>query len=255
MYKIPANTLFVGKNIVFVPEWHSTNSLAMELGQRANGTEGTVIITDNQYSGRGQRGNRWISEPGKNFTLSIILKPNLPPHHQFLLTQVIALGVADYVKTQVQSDLVKIKWPNDILVAGQKVCGILIESSLSGSSVQFIVAGIGLNMNQQSFENSLATSLRCVSGNSYDLQKELPGLLQAVEIRYLQLRDGKINRLKSDYKDNLYRLGEWHDFKTSQGTFHGRIEGVDEAGKLVVQSDAGTHPFDLKEINFADRSI
>lgn len=255
MYKIPANTLFVGKNIVFVPEWHSTNSLAMELGQRANSTEGTVIITDNQFSGRGQRGNRWISEPGKNFTLSIILKPTLPPERQFLLTQVIALGVADYVKKQVPPDLVKIKWPNDILVSGQKVCGILIESSLSGSSVQFIVAGIGLNMNQQSFENSHATSLRCVSGNSYDLQKELPGLLQAVEIRYLQLREGKVNKLKSDYKSNLYRLGEWNDFKTAQGSFRGRIEGVDEAGKLVVQSDAGTLSFDLKEITFVDRSI
>lgn len=255
MYKIPANTLFVGKNIVFVPEWHSTNSLAMELGQRANGTEGTVIITDNQFSGRGQRGNRWISEPGKNFTLSIILKPNLLPDQQFLITRVIALGVADFVKTRIQPDLVKIKWPNDILVAGQKVCGILIESSLSGSSVQFVVAGIGLNMNQQSFENSLATSLGCVSGTSYDLQKELPALLQAVEIRYMQLREGKVDKLKSDYKNTLYRLGEWHDFKTAQGTFHGMIEGVDDVGMLLVRSDKGSHAFDLKEINFVDRLI
>lgn len=255
MYKILANTVFMGKNLVFVPEWHSTNSLAMELGQRANVSEGTVIITNNQYGGRGQRGNQWISEPGMNFTFSIILKPTLLPDQQFIMTQVVALGVADYVKTQAPASQVKVKWPNDILVDGQKVCGILIESSLSGSLIQFVVAGIGLNMNQQSFENPWATSLKCVTGKTYTLEEELPRLLQAVEFRYLQLRENKIPKLKADYQESLYRLGERHDFNTPKGTLEGWIEGVDPSGKLMVASDQGIHYFDLKEIRFADRPI
>jgi BirA family biotin operon repressor/biotin-[acetyl-CoA-carboxylase] ligase len=120
--------------------------------------EGTVVITDNQYSGRGQRGNLWISEPGKNLTFSVLLKPNVRPDQQFVLTQVVALAVADYITTK--TNAVKIKWPNDILVSDKKICGILIESSLSGAVVQFVIAGAGLNINQTVFQNPRATSLK-----------------------------------------------------------------------------------------------
>ncbi len=87
MYKIPANTLFMGKNLVYVPECHSTNTLALELSQRTSVAEGTIVITDNQTNGRGQRGNEWFSEPYKNLTFSLIVKPTfLKPIDQFNLT-------------------------------------------------------------------------------------------------------------------------------------------------------------------------
>lgn len=250
MYKIPANTLFVGKNLIFVPDCHSTNSLAMDLGQRGSAAEGSVIITDNQYSGRGQRGNLWISEPGKNLTFSVLLKPNLPPDRQFILAQVVALAVADYVKTRVTG--VKIKWPNDILVNNKKICGILIESSLAGTVVQFVVAGAGVNINQTTFQNPRATSLKLETNIEYNLNAELHELLQALEVRYRQWQEQNTRKLQQDYQQNLYRVGEQHEFKTQQSRFRGCIDSVDESGRLIVKSDTGMRAYDLKEIFFAD---
>jgi len=253
LYKIPANTLFVGKNLVFVPECHSTNTLAMELSQRGSAVEGTIIITDNQYSGRGQRGNQWFSEPGKNLTFSLILKPRfLKPDQQFRLTMVISLAVADYVKSKVQG-LVKIKWPNDILVNEQKICGILIENSLSGDTLQVAVVGIGLNVNQTLFPNLNATSIKCETSSDYTLENELPLILKAVEVRYQQLCEGKVNLLENDYLNNLYRKGELHGFNTMAGALNGIIEGVDQRGRLILQTAEGKQYYELKEISFVDK--
>ncbi len=253
MYKIPANTLFVGKNLVFVPECHSTNTLAMELSQRGSAAEGAIIITDNQYSGRGQRGNQWISEPGMNLTFSLILKPTfLKPDQQFRLTMVISLAVADYVKSTI-TDLVRIKWPNDILVGDRKICGILIENSLSGDTIQFAVVGIGLNVNQGLFSTPNSTSLLVETHHDFDLNAELSLILEAVEARYLQLREGKNSLLTDDYLNSLYRKGEWHLFNTTQTTFEGMIEGIDTRGRLAIRTANAIQHYDLKEISFADK--
>jgi BirA family biotin operon repressor/biotin-[acetyl-CoA-carboxylase] ligase len=238
----------VGKNLVFVPECHSTNTLAMELSQRGSSAEGTIVITDNQHSGRGQRGNQWVSEPGKNLTFSLILKPTfLKPDQQFRLTMVVSLAVADYVQSKVHSS-VKIKWPND-----EKICGILIENSLSGDTIQSAVAGIGLNINQTLFPNLNATSINQETAKDYALENELPLLLRAIEIRYLQLREGSITLLENDYLRNLYRKGELHTFNTIGGALNGMIEGVDQRGRLILQTAEGKHYYELKEIRFADK--
>jgi BirA family biotin operon repressor/biotin-[acetyl-CoA-carboxylase] ligase len=255
LYKIPANTLFVGKNLVFVPECHSTNTLAMDLSQLESSVEGTVVITDNQHGGRGQRGNRWVSQPGKNLTFSLILKPAfLRPDQQFRLTMVMSLAVADYVKGKVP-DSIKIKWPNDVLVNERKICGILIENSLSGDTIQSAVVGIGLNINQVSFPNLNATSIKQETGKNYTLQNELPLLLQAIEERYVQLRDGRINLLENDYLTNLFRKGELHAFNTMNGALNGMIEGVDQRGRLILQTSEGKQFYDLKEISFAEKEL
>lgn len=222
----------------------------MELAQRSASPEGTVVITNNQYSGRGQRGNTWVTEPGQNLTFSVLLKPDLTPDKQFLLTQTISLAVADYIKAKTAG--VKIKWPNDILVDKKKICGILIESSLSGSKVQFAVAGIGLNVNQIDFGTHQATSLKSVRDTTFDLNSELQLILKSIEVRYLQLNEGKQNLLKDEYLGMLYRRGEEHTFKTESGHIVGAIENVDEAGRLLVRTSAGIKVFNLKEISFVD---
>ncbi len=255
MYKIPANTLFVGKNLVFVPECHSTNTLAMELSQRGSIADGTVIITDNQQEGRGQRGNQWISEPRKNLTFSVALKPGfLKADRQFRLTQVISLAITDYLKNRLDGT-VKIKWPNDILVNDLKICGILIENSLSGETIQFVVAGIGLNVNQIMLPNLKATSLKQETGKDSNLDNVLELLLHAIEERYQQLRNGNIHKLENDYLMNLYRNGEFHVFNTKDGVLTGMIEGVDQRGRLVLQTSEGKRFYDLKEISFADKEV
>ena len=111
-----------------MPECHSTNSLLLDLTRKISQPEGTIVITKQQSRGRGQHGNSWESEPGKNLTLSLLLKPNfLAVKQQFYLTMAFSLGVCDFL-TERSIGNVKIKWPNDILVNERKVAGILIEN-------------------------------------------------------------------------------------------------------------------------------
>ncbi len=253
MYKIPASTLFVGKKLVSVPECHSTNTLAAELSQRGSVVEGTLVITSNQFGGRGQRGNQWFSEPGKNLTFSLILKPTfLKPDQQFRLTQVVSLAVADYAKGRTHHG-VKIKWPNDVLISNKKICGILIENSISTDTIQTSIVGVGFNINQTEFIGNRGTSLKNETGLDFDLQFELNELLHCIEVRYLQLRDGKFEKLADDYLQCLYRIGEQHAFRIGDNEKLGMIEGVDQRGRLVVQIDNTKQYFDLKEISFTDQ--
>ena len=234
MYKIPANTLFLGKNLIFMPECHSTNSLALELCQQSAVPEGTLIITDQQTSGRGQRGNTWESHPGMNLTFSLILKPAfLAIKDQFLLSMVTSLAIHDYL-TETLDRPVYIKWPNDIYVNQFKICGILIENQLIGERFTNVIIGIGLNVNQQTFVSARATSLSLIMGKVFDLEEVLGTLLSHLESRYLHLRQGRSDELKAKYISCLYRLNEQHTFQRGDERFDGKIVGVDEQGRLRV---------------------
>lgn len=252
MYKIPANSLFMGKNLVYVPECHSTNTLASALCQKSPVAEGTVVITDHQTKGRGQRGNEWVSGAGVNLTFSVVLKPSLPVAEQFSLTIVTSLALHDLL-AHFGLPGVKIKWPNDILVNEKKICGILIENSVSGNKIQHSIAGIGLNVNQESFPVATATSLALQAGKKYVLEDVLHELLGKLEARYLMLRAGRKDVLKADYLKVLYRRGERHQFITDEGTQEGMIMDVTDSGQLVVEMLSGRRMYNLKEISFADK--
>jgi BirA family transcriptional regulator, biotin operon repressor / biotin---[acetyl-CoA-carboxylase] ligase len=252
LYKILANTLFIGKKLIFMPECHSTNSLALELCQQSQVPEGTLVITDRQTAGRGQRGNTWESQPGMNLTCSVILKPTfLAIKDQFLLSIATSLAIRDYLAATC-SDPVFIKWPNDILVKQFKICGTLIENQLVGEKFTYAVVGIGLNVNQQLFNIPMATSLFLIVGKSLDLQEVLEGVLSNLESRYLQLRQGRSQHLREDYLTYLYRLNEDHTFQSGDQQFIGKILGVDEQGRLRVLTRDQEKDFGIKEISFVD---
>lgn len=252
MYKIPANTLFIGKNLVYVPECHSTNTLASELCQRTSAVEGTVVITDNQTKGRGQRGNSWFSDPHKNITFSLIVRPTfLKPIDQFNLTIAISLALRDFL-THRASGSVKIKWPNDILVNDKKVCGILIENTITSETIQYSVVGIGLNVNQDSFLIESATSMKTIAGHDFTLSDEWSLLCEFLERRYLQLRSGKITELKNEYLNSLYGKGDLRRFMDASGEMQGVIDGINQQGKLLILVDGDIKSYDLKEIRFIE---
>ena len=252
MYKIPANTLFMGKNLVYVPECHSTNTLAAELCQRSSTIEGTMIVTDSQTKGRGQRGNEWYSEPYKNLTISVILKPVfIKPGDQFNLTIAISLALRDYLTRRV-AGVIKIKWPNDILLNGKKVCGILIENSIKRDVIQQSVVGIGLNVNQLVFESENASSMKLAAGHDFVLPDELSLLMALLEQRYLQLRSGKIEQLKGEYLNVLYAIGERRKFTETDGEVEGTIVGITQQGMLMMAVQGHIRSYDLKQIRFAD---
>lgn len=249
MYKIPANTLFLGKQVVFVPECHSTNTLALQLSHKPSTTEGTVVITNHQTAGRGQRGNTWEAAPGMNLTFSTILRPAfLPVEDQFYLTIVVSLALHDYLGTKTEKPIA-IKWPNDILVHEKKICGILIENQVQGSRLTTAVAGIGLNVNQQHFDTPTATSLIQITGKEEDLETVLHGLLECLEARYLQLRRQDHDSLKEAYLARLYARHEQRRFSSPRETFEGSIRGVDESGRLAVETADGLKYFGIKEVS------
>ena len=250
MYKIPAKTLFMGKNLVFVTECPSTNTLALEISRRSAVHDGAVVITDCQTAGKGQRGNVWEAGPGKNLTFSLILRPKfLAINKQFFLNIAISLALRDYLVDKL-SHTVYIKWPNDILVHGKKISGILIENQLQGTAFLTSIVGIGFNINQIEFESASAISLAALTGTSLNLDTELQEILLHIEGRYLQLREGKYDSLMNEYLAALFRRGEKHTFSAKGTLFEGAIQDVDIWGNLRVQTPEGTRSFGIKEIAY-----
>ena len=256
MYKIPANSLFMGNELVFMPECHSTNSFALDRCQQLPPpSDGTIIITDNQTAGRGQRGNVWNAAPGENLTFSVIVKPAfLAIANQFLLNVCTALAVADFLEDD-GCRHVSVKWPNDVYIENKKVCGILVESQIRGNQLVWSVMGIGLNINQKTFPISSATSLSWETGKTYLLDDCLGHLVGFVEARYLQVRQGNKEKLVREYESRLYWANVLHQFKSpDRGVFEGSILGIDDAGQLRIsigQAEAKAEAkFGMKEIAF-----
>jgi BirA family transcriptional regulator, biotin operon repressor / biotin---[acetyl-CoA-carboxylase] ligase len=250
VYKTAEHTLFIGKNIVFVPECASTNDLALRLLQTTPTTEGTIVITDSQTAGRGQRGNTWVAAAKQNLTFSLILKPTfLPIKDQFFLNVFTSLALRDYLKSKMAEE-VQIKWPNDILVNRKKIAGILIENQLQGNVLSTTMVGVGLNVLQKEFSIATATSLASITNQLFELSTELHSLLSFLEARYMQLRQNRFTELLKDYLTNLYQIHQKHLYKYNDRVFEGTIIGIDEIGKLKMETPEGVKHFGLKEISY-----
>jgi BirA family transcriptional regulator, biotin operon repressor / biotin---[acetyl-CoA-carboxylase] ligase len=244
------NTLFVGQKILKLAEIESTNNFASKLIADASVFEGTVVTASYQTAGKGQRGNIWQSEHGKNLTLSIILKPTfLPASAQFKLNKAVSLALADFV-SEFTEEKVSIKWPNDIYVKDKKIAGILIENQLKNATIQNTIVGIGINVNQTEFESlSKATSLKIISAKDYDLESLLGVLCEKIESRYLQLKNN--GNIDEQYLKILYRYNTESLFESEGEIFSGIIIGISPSGKLLLEKKSGgIREFDLKEVAF-----
>lgn len=215
--------------------------------------EGDIIWAEHQSAGRGQRGHTWESRAGENLTFSIIFKPYfLAPQDQFMLLRVIALGMVDALR---QYDIkAQIKWTNDIYVEDQKLVGILMEHKLQGSQIGRAIAGIGINVNQTTFNPELPnpTSIRLLKGQQIDREELLQTIAQSLMARYQMLQDGECEKLILDYNALLYRLSEWHTYVRADGEqFEGKILGVAEQGELKIETKRGDiEQFLFKEVFF-----
>lgn len=251
MDNISAHTLFLGKKVIDLPKCHSTNTFAAELLGQKNVAEGLLITTEHQTAGRGQRGNSWEATAGKNLTFSLILKPSfLLLKEQFYLNIITSLAIYDSLTELLPSGLA-IKWPNDLYHYQKKLGGILIESSLKNTKIEWSVLGIGLNVNQTSFQNEKAGSLVLATGQEFSRPGLLEKLLLKLEARYLQLRSGQRQELRKEYLNRLYWLGETHHFCSAGHTFSGRIIGIDQQGRLAVcTAEEDVRYFSIREIAF-----
>lgn len=236
--------------IEFLPELDSTNRLAKEY-MRAGQVEGKVVQTGYQYQGRGQQGTTWLVERDQNLTFSVVLRPSfLASTDLFQLNQVAALAVSDTLAAYFPVNEIRIKWPNDILVRGKKICGILIETQLEGSRLSGAVAGIGLNVNQAGFPDNLRfppTSMKIALGDTFDLHILLRILLDNLWARYAQLSFHR-EKIQKDYLALLYGLHMpvWAEVAGKKGL--GVIRGVDHYGRLRMDWQGAACTFDLKEV-------
>jgi BirA family transcriptional regulator, biotin operon repressor / biotin---[acetyl-CoA-carboxylase] ligase len=168
----------------------------------------------------------------------------------FLLNVFTSLAIYDLL-SHTAGGKVSIKWPNDLLINDKKLCGILIENQIRGSQVSNSVIGIGLNVNQSVFTVSTATSLSIAAGFEFDLQNVFEALVGYLEARYLELRRGNVDLLKKEYINLMHWRHEWHQFSDHKFEFQGKITGVDEAGRLQIETENGTtRSFDIKEIKY-----
>lgn len=253
MYKILANTIFLGKDVHFLPDCHSTNDIALQIVRRGSASEGTIVISDHQIKGKGQRGNVWQSQAGLNLTFSLILKPNfLDITEQFSLNMCVSNGIKGLLDDYLSN--VKVKWPNDIIVPGYgKIGGVLVENTFSGSNWEYSIVGIGLNINQKTFQNPRATSLALITENNFDLKELFRLLISRIEQSYILLKRGKLGEIKNQYLNHLYLRNQKSQFLSNGETFHGEIKGVTSFGKLQIETEEGElKPFDLKEIVFLE---
>ena len=248
------NTLFIGQNRVELPTIDSTNNYALELVKTSKIADGTLIWAHEQTTGRGQRGNEWQSQPQLNITLSIVLHPDLKADKQFFLTKVVSLGVLEFISDLVEDKVpVAIKWPNDIYAGEKKIAGILIENSLRGEQISTSVIGIGLNINQTEFGTGLknATSLKMLTGKTFDIKNCIDNLCEHIEPRYLQLKTNKQGLLDADYHKHLYRLDKLCDYEKNGRPFKARLKGVNQQGKLLLKLESGEMmSCDFKEVVF-----
>lgn len=249
-------TLFVGQNSIHVESVDSTNSYASEMLRQIELSEGSLIYTFEQLSGRGQRGNAWESEPNKNVALSLVLYPKfLTVEKQFLLTKIISLAVADLMAEMLGDSInpkkISIKWPNDIYVNDKKIAGILIENTLKEASIQSSVVGIGINVNQRDFYSSNAISLVMLTDKEFKLMDVMERLCEFLEARYLQLKASKVKSIENAYLERLHRFEEWSNYRSEDVIFEGKVKGVSKTGKLQLEIRSGEiKEFDLKEITF-----
>lgn len=254
MYNITANTLFIGKPLIYLPSCHSTNDIAADMVHRPGITEGTTIIANYQTAGKGQRGNSWESQEGKNLMFSVILKPSfLSPAEQFNLNIVISLSVSELLTTYLGKK-VKVKWPNDIFYEDKKICGILIQNFIKSSTVEASVVGIGININQIEFSQGRATSLAKILSKEFDRNKLLNEYLVILEKMYLRLKSGEYNFLKKSYIEGLYKREEIAWYRASGNVFQGKIIGIDPIGQLLIEEGEKLHAFQFKEVEFLDLS-
>jgi len=221
----------------------STNTAAMAAA--ADGApEGTVFLAEEQTAGRGRGANSWESQRSTGIYCSMIVRPALPPSEVLLLSLAAGLAVQSAIKqvdSRVNPDL---KWPNDLLIDGKKVCGILTEMNSEATSVRYIVVGIGINVNQASFPKELgAISLRQVTGSEWSRVEVVAALLKSLDREYRQLLEGPGAResiLRRFVENSSWVQGKAVRIEDHGSNYEGTTEGLDQRGFLRLRTANGT---------------
>jgi len=256
--------------IRYIEQIDSTNSEIERLISAGESLpDGFVLYTDNQTNGRGQRGNSWTTGKGENLAMSVLVKNTmLPASRQFVLNQWVALSVV--AALQKYAEGIKIKWPNDIYYDNKKMCGILIENTLSiknnQTEIGYSIVGIGVNVNQKVFASNLPNpaSLFQIIGKEANIRDLMFDIVDRMDFFKTLVTKQALEQLEMLYYENLYRKDEWHLYQprevslvptqirtTPTNAFEGCLRGVDLTGQLLLEHRNGQiKHYHFKEIEF-----
>lgn len=244
-------------NVQIIPldEVDSTNNYLRNLPTDELKSEIVVAVANTQTAGRGQRGNSWESEPGKNLTFSILIRPNfIEARQQFILSQAIALSIKEVLCNYVTNPFPLIKWPNDIYWNKKKLGGILIENDLTGKNIDRCIIGVGVNLNQKLFTSDAPNpvSVWQITGHTTEPLTILRKIMQRFSFYYSQIKQGDTHDLIDYYEKSLFRRVGFHKFRLPGGEeFDARIRCIEPDGHLVLEDTQNQmHTFGFKEVEF-----
>lgn len=233
-------TKYMGRNLVYFPETDSTNIQVKRLAE-AGSPEGTLVVAESQTAGKGRRGRNWSSPPGSSIYMSYLLRPKIPPYSASMLTLLAGMACARAVREETGLEA-KIKWPNDLVLKGKKICGILTEMSTELEEIHYIFTGIGINVNQTEFPEEIrdmATSLKLESekkGENFSRSALIASCMKWFEHYYEEfLLQGDFSKLKEEYEGMLANLGREVVVLDPAGEYSGICRGIDETGRLLVE--------------------
>lgn len=240
---------------ICLAEVDSTNSeVRRRLDRGEELPELTLVDAESQTRGRGQRGNSWESEAGQNLSFSLVCHPSfLKASEQFLLSQAMALAVAETVGEMLETDLCRVKWPNDIYIKNQKVSGTLIECDLRGNEIETCMIGTGVNVNQMEFRSDAPNpvSMAQVAGHAFDREMVLAQIIDRFVQYYEQIREGQAEAVRRHYRDCLYRGVGWYRYMDEEGEFLAELAAVEKTGHLVLRLETGElRRYEFKEVKF-----
>ncbi|MEZ5023288.1 MAG: biotin--[acetyl-CoA-carboxylase] ligase [Chitinophagales bacterium] len=246
------NTIFTGKFLIYESQMLSTNIFARNLLAKTKPIDGSVIITDEQTQGKGQGQNQWLTESHQNLTFSIIYDTSfLKAKNQFYLSAAIALGIRNALYHQIEDTSLCIKWPNDIMINDKKLGGILIENSVLGNYLKYSIIGIGINVNQEVFDNlPFATSLYNQGFQNISREKLLEEICSQIESQFFKLKSGKYLEILKSYNEHLFKKHQSFKFKKDEEVMEGIVQGVNDFGQLLVQLNDEVKTFNFGEIKW-----
>ncbi len=253
-------TIWAARDLEFYSVIDSTNNVAMEAG-RAGKASGFLAVADRQDAGRGRRGRSWVSPPDNNVFMSLMVRPDISIDKAPGLTLVMALSILKGIEemlSQEEKDSLGIKWPNDIVLAKKKICGILTELFPTGNENEFfVVIGVGINVNQPAelFPEEIrdmAGSVFSITDRKISRSELIAQCMKRFESFYeAYVRDGNLSALKKEYEDKLLNRGQTVRVLDPKGEYEAFSRGITDDGALVVELSDG----EVREINAGEVSV
>lgn len=236
------DTRVIGRDVRVFKETNSTNDVIEKMA-RDGAKEGVVVYAESQSKGRGRMGRKWVSPPRKGLWFSILLRPQMRPQAVTQITVAAATALSRAIR-RISGIALQVKWPNDILVEGKKVAGILTEMNAEVDRVKYVILGIGVDVNLADEDlpedlKSIATSVRIESGRQIDRPALAAAILEELDADYERLERGGFRAVAEEWEAQCVTLG--HDVSISMGNrkIRGRAESLDEDGALMIRSAHG----------------